>query len=419
MEELNYVLVATVASSIFLIQVAFIKSELRSIFDPLMYIILSLSFSMTLAIFLLDDVIIFLKVFLYTSFFWIGFRLVIFFRHKKNNDKLNLDISPKESKFFVLMIVSTSVCLLSNIFAWGFSVPPIFSSDPTLQKVESMVDGLGIVRRLNWGVGVFATLAALYGCIYSRKKIAFICLTVNILIALVGGGKGAFLTVIFGIGLYIYHPFLDNRGRNCSLLLGEKSFFLFLLALVPVVLIFVIQTPDAKSFFLALATRLLFFGDSLLYWGQSDLRLYFSNLFTPISYLSSILNPVSGFFRLTPYVDPIGNQFVQYTLTGAREIPVGLGPNVPFYVKGELFFGPLIAPIYSLAIGGLVAIFRLKFFSYSGISIEKYTFLSSLVVIANSLPIEDNLFISRFFDFFLLIIPIFLLSRFIFWMIKN
>jgi hypothetical protein len=102
---------------------------------------------------------------------------------------------------------------------------------------------------------------------------------------------------------------------------------------------------------------------------------------------------------------------VNTTLGSLAELDSAIGPNTPFYVKGELFFGPYGAPFYAFNVGMLFKWIRSQFFQYAGESLTRYTVLATLVVLSGALPVEDSLFVVQFFDFAIFFALIYLTAR--------
>lgn len=144
--------------------------------------------------------------------------------------------------------------------------------------------------------------------------------------------------MIFALGLYFVSPFKTAAACN-----REPTRWMLIvaafLAILPVAAVFAIENSADQSPVDALFVRLFFYGDILLYWGQADLRANFGQL-GPVEYVRDSFGSLLGMFRLIDYSTPIGNQFVQYFLPANSDFSEELGPNLPFYVRGELYFGP-------------------------------------------------------------------------------
>lgn len=182
-----------------------------------------------------------------------------------------------------------------------------------------------------------------------------------------------------------------------------------LLATIPVVTVLLIENDSPASGFVALITRLFYYGDILLYWGQSDLRVHFSKLST-MDYLRDSFGSILGMLRLIEYTSPFGNKFVKFTLSPGQEFSDWLGPNLPFYVRGELFFGPWVAPVHAFVIGLILGRVRGFFIRYRGASLLNYTLAAFAVIISIDLPVEEGLAIGKVIDFLIIYFLIYILA---------
>jgi hypothetical protein len=107
--------------------------------------------------------------------------------------------------------------------------------------------------------------------------------------------------------------------------------------------------------------------------------------------------------RLTEYSTPTGNQFVEYTLPIDAGFSERVGPNLQFYVCGELYFGPWQATFQALLIGYIVGRVRMFFVSYRGKSLLRYGPSAVLVCLVAFLPSEEGLVISQLTDLILML----------------
>jgi hypothetical protein len=121
---------------------------------------------------------------------------------------------------------------------------------------------------------------------------------------------------------------------------------------------------------------------------------------------------VLGALRLTDYGIPIGNQFVRSTLPVGTDFSESLGPNLPFYVRGELYFGAVFAPLHAFIIGVIFGYLRRRFITYRGHSLLMYSLLSFAVVLSLTLPTEEGLAVGQVFDFVILFLPIYVLTSY-------
>lgn len=378
-----------------IVQIPLLWRRVNNIADPLVFFAITSAFTLGLAYYAVDTVALYIRVILYFAFFYAGLLLATK-PLRQTSEPLMMSFGLQ--RFKVVVMISCIVFLTGNILVWMKSGVILFSDDPSLQKSISYADGFGFVRRINWGLGVFALVSALYWWILERSRVALAFLIFAILVSAVGGGKSALLPMIFSLGLYFLNPFRPVRdGKR----MPTRRILLFAagLAIIPVGAVLLIESDSPLN---ALFVRLFFSGDVLLYWGQSDLRAHFSKLGV-IDYVRDSFGSLLGMLRLIEYSTPIGNQFVQYSLPVDAEFSEWLGPNIPFYVRGELYFGPWLGIFHSLLIGYVVGRVRMLFVGYRGKSPLRYSISAVLVCIVTALPVEEGLAISQLTDFILVL----------------
>lgn len=398
------------------LQLAVVRRHVGSILDPLLYFVVTTSFALTLAVAWVDDAALVSRVIGYFASFWLGFHFVM--RACRGTVPVAQrdagELTP-DRLFPLLMVIGVLFLLAMNAAAWAASGIPVLSKDPSLQKVEALTGGLGFVRRYNWGLGVFLFIGSIYWYLFERSRLAIVCFLVVALVTILGGSKSAFLPVVFAMGLYLLRPFRNRSGRTWGEVIQRSAKYLLLLAMVPVVLVFVLESEDLSAASTALVVRLLYFGDAMLFWSKMDLRQHFMALVQPIDYPTHLLGGLLGMLRIVPYEVPLGNQFVQFSLRAGEELSGSLGPNTPFYVKGELFFGVVFAPLYAATVGAVVAAFRCAFLGVDRPTLMRYTLAASLLTLSMTLPTEDSLFMGRLGDFFLFYAPVYVLAKLLWW----
>ncbi|WP_310564650.1 hypothetical protein [Hydrogenophaga sp.] len=400
------------------IQAHVTRRHLSGILDPLTYFIVTSSFAVTLAATLVNDAYIFSRVAIYLFFFWLGFFITSPSSKNRDTTKTEHRIR-KDASFSIIITTGVLLVITANIFAWQRAGVPLFSIDPSLQKSESLKDGLGIVRRLNWGLGTFLFMGSVFWILFNQSKIAVTYLTSLALVAILNGSKSALLPIVFAIGLFLKNPFLNNKLNSIKEHTRSLSRYTLIIAAVPVLAVFLIESDDITEAAIALGTRLLYFGDALLYWSDSELRQHFKSIHPPHSYPMHLFGGILGATRLVPYSAPIGNDFVQFSLRVGQELSDSLGPNVPFYVKGEIFFGTVFAAAYSTIIGMAIAFFRRIFSQREYSNLTSYTIAATLAGLSMTLPVEDSLMINRIFDFALFLTPTIIFSRILIWSTRR
>lgn len=403
MIEDNLNILFLIVLAIILFQYILMRRQIKSVADPLAYFVITSAFSLALGCVALDDGYLLARIFTYFLCFYFGFG-VAFRRVQREFSPLEMD--SEISRFRSIVIICSLVYLALNAIVWFKSGIILLSEDPSLQKSDAYAGGWGFIRRFNWGVGVFVLIASFYWWLKERSVTAAFTVILVSLTALTGGGKSALLPLVFAIGLYIAKPFITNRGTSVAHLRRRVPLFMTI-ALVPVAIILIAEQGSAKNAFDAFVVRMFYFGDILLYWGQQTIRDEFSK-FGLLDYLSNSLGSILGALRLIEYNTPIGNQFVQATLPAGVDFAESLGPNLPFYVRGELYFGSFMAFLHAFIIGFSFGYLRRLFVVYCGHSLLRYSILAFLVVVSIMLPTEEGLAIGQAFDFIVFFIPIYI-----------
>jgi hypothetical protein len=386
------------------LQYAWLRKRIVSIADPLFYFAGTSAFALALGCFASDDPWLVLRLFVYFACFYAGFSLA---SGKPRPVPHPMRIDADLRKFRTIVLVCCTAYLALNLLLWSQSGFILLSDDPSLQKSQVYVGGFGFVRRFNWGVGTFVLIASLYLWLMERSRTAAVVVAVAIVTTWTGGAKSALIPMVFAAGLFIAKPFATPTGRNDVVRLRRIIPLLFLVACVPVAIVFTIENETIMDALVAFAIRLFSFGDVMLYWGQETVRSHFSDL-GPIDYFVNAFGSVLGALRVIDYSIPMGNQFVQFTLPAGFDFSDALGPNLPFYVSGELYFGPLIAPLHALAIGFIFGFVRRVFLRYRGRSMLMYSLLSFMVVVSIALPTDEGFAIGQIFNFALFFAPIYI-----------
>lgn len=375
-------------------QIYVLRRVLRSLADPLLFFAITSAFSLGLGVTVVDSESLYLRIVFYHIILYLGFFIGL---GRHISDAPPLSIKVDLLKFKLTLIIGCILFLLSNLIVWLHSGIVIFSDDPSLYKSAAYEGGLGFVRRINWGFGVFALIATTYWYLFRRSKDALFWLCLVILLSVSGGSKSALLPLFFALGLYFINPFLPITP---SVRVPSSKLIIYMLVLVavPVVIVFLIEQDSVASVFDAFVIRLFFYGDVLLYWGRSEIREHFMS-FGFFDYLNDSFAGILGVLRIADYKLPVGNQFVQFSLPIGSTISEAVGPNLPFYVRGELYFGPWLAPLHSLFVGWIIGRVRRSFMQYRGSSILRYSLIAFFVYLSMVMPTEEGLAVSQFLDF--------------------
>lgn len=381
------------------LQMYLLRRKINNIADPLLFFALTSAFTLGLGLHAVDSVDLYVRIVFYFCCFYTG----LFFALRKTTIVNKPLVMRSHMRHFKLIIViGSAIYLISNLIFWANFGVVILSDDPSLYKSTAYSGGFGFVRRINWGFGVFILIGATYWYLWERSKTALLCLGLGVIISISGGSKSSLIPIFFSLGLYFLNPFLPvsrfNNLPNRRLLLH-----VVLLALVPVTTVLLIEQGSLDMAFFALIQRLFYFGDILLYWGQPELRAHFSNL-GMLDYLRDSFGSILGMLRLIEYGSPMGNQFVQFTLPVGSDYSDSLGPNLPFYVRGELYLGTWFAPVHALAVGWIYGKIRRAFICYRASNLLHYTLAAFAVYVSGALPGEEGLAIGQVVDFLMIYI---------------
>lgn len=392
-----------------LIQVAIVKRHIKSIADPMTYFIVVSAFSMSMSFVASDDKGLTTRICLYFACFYVGF-LIASRQFRTRPDPWPLDKDRRQ--FRALVVVCCLVYVALNVVIWAQSGFIVFSDDPSALKNDAYTGGFGLIRRYNWSVGVFVLMASIFWWLEERSKGSAIIAALALFTSATGGGKGTLIPALFAFGLFIARPFSSTLGHRAPARIRQWLPLLFLAAGLPVATVLLIEQAQGGNALNAFVVRLFSFGDVLLYWGQESVRQHFSML-GAIDYLKSTFGSILGALRVIDYEAPIGNQFVQYTLPPGVDLSEALGPNMPFYVRGEMYLGVFLAPFHAIAVGMIFGFIRRRFMRYRGRSMLRYSLLAFAVSLSTSLPTDEALTIGQAFDFCIMFVPLYgLVSHF-------
>lgn len=383
-----------------------------SLFDPLLFFLISMSFSCVLFIETVNSLFHVINFFAAHLFFYFGFlwgtrsRL----KYKRKNIIIDTTLMPTTSqiRFLKILVMIAFVFWISvNIYALK-EVLALLSNNPTVAKSENFEGGLGWVRRINWGLGPFLLSATLVVLMFSKSKAMFaLLLVVQVFFAAMSGGKGSILGLIFTIAYLSHHPVTRNNKFIRRMRTMQPA--LIILGAVVALSVLLKEKSNLREALFGLATRFLYFGDSVLFYYQPQVYNYFDH-YNVINYLSQEFNGILGFFRLIDYQKPMG--YVMLHLDSDLDQAV-IGPNTPFYIKSTMFFGPLFGLLYSSTVGWIVASFRRKFFMVRIGDLINFILLLSIATQIFTLASESELFVNVLFDMYFWILPIVIIVKLI------
>jgi hypothetical protein len=304
----------------------------------------------------------------------------------------NRDIRIAEYTVFLLFLL----ILFADIWLGTVAGFPALSNDPSSSKVTVYAGGLGLVRRINTGVGIFVPAGALLLAIRGKHKALFgVLFGVCAILASLSGSKGALFSFLQIIGYVVYRR--DLISNQVAKRLRLISIVLVVAAVFLGVAVLYVVTQDWSLAAGGLLRRILLQGDVIIYYYDPRVFPHFTSL-GPLDYIYMILNPVLGGVRLVPYQFPLGFQMVTYYLGNPYASEFAFGPNTPFFVVGHAYFGSFFGVIYCGAVGYLVARLRSLFLKAKNVSPLRLIWLLALAVLVYNLPVEVNLFTSPLMD---------------------
>jgi hypothetical protein len=371
-----------------------------SVVDPLNVFIISQVCSCVLAILVIHEPALLCQFFAAQAAFYVGFRL----SRSRRSRSLCVDWSSGE-----IQIVETAIAVLfvgwvvANVYV-GLTVGlPLFSGHASEAKVQTFREGLGFVKRLNGGAGLLVTAGSLILAILGTHRRVFAGIFVaSLLVSTLDASKGSALLSVFLIGYA-----LKKEGLVPELLkprIRRATVALFVFACSIALYILSVDRGDLPAGVAGLFTRILFYGDVVLYYYQPDMMYYLKRL-GPIDFLLSEINPMLGEFRLAPYQPPLGVLMVTHSL-GNETLATLFGPNTQFFVRGHIYFGSVCGTLYAAAVGWVVGRVRRWFFETDGA--KPFALISALTMAVRifTLPVEEPYCIGLIFDTFLPIILI-------------
>lgn len=383
-----------------LVHVAVLRRLTTTLFDPVCYVALAGVFTLGISHVVAPGAPE-AMVWLSYALFWLG---VLIVAPKLGSVAATAAPAAPGPEIVLRLVVAMSVLLVvaMNLWFWLSAGIPAFSDNPTLAKGELYQGSFGFVRRLNWGLGVFALFGSLL--LYFRHATAiWLIATVMLLgVAALGGGKGSLLNAVFVVGLTMAHPRSSIDGARARL--GRRALItLSPLAVVAALAILLVEAGSPSGALQRLLIRLFYFGDIMLYWSDADIRREFLSLYRPADYPGHLLNPLLGLFRIVEYKSPIGNDIVSYSLGVGEEISAVLGPNTPFYIMGPIFFGPAGGLVYAFLTGCVFGWLRRCFVRASIARPLSFCTWGAILIVAVALPTQDDLFVGMVGD---LLIPL-------------
>jgi hypothetical protein len=239
----------------------------------------------------------------------------------------------------------------------------------------------------------------------TRKRLFLVALLILLLISVSGGAKSSvlvYITILAFLGQF------ESLSQTVAFKKINKLKIPLLVSGVTLALLIIgSNTASLGDSILGLGIRFLYFGDIIFYYYNTDAVTHFQQLGF-IDFVKYELNPFLGILRIAPYLSPLSFEMVQYSFMNNEVLDVVTGPNLPYYVKGHLFFGAFGGLIYSFIIGAFIAKLRNLMFSKQ-LSYSRYIIILFINLSAFSFAQDSAYTLSVLFDTFLFsLVPLFL-----------
>ncbi|MFC4233115.1 O-antigen polymerase [Parasediminibacterium paludis] len=398
---------------LFLLFFLLYKKFIFSIFDPLFFFLITQAFSVELSILTLNS-LYFLHIIFCELFFFLGFIVLAPSKRKFKHIEIGhlLKVTSSSLEYLnVFLNISLIIIIISNIYLFSQSGIILLAKDPSESKVTTFSEGggLGVVRRINWGVLYFSGLISVFLYLKTNKTSYLIKFLIIIFVSSLSGSKGALLFYIQAL------PFFAILYKGKSVFNKIKKLIYVLIPVSCALVLYILFTisKDVDATFFALGYRFLYFGDAILfYYDQYSLKHFTS--YSMLNFLWDELSSPLALFRLTNYEIPLGYKLVMFR-ENINTIPV-FGPNVPFYVKGHIYFGYFGALLYSFSLGIIVGYLRRYFYlllmrlKESVTSIFAFVFIIFINLLLFGIAQDSTLFFGTLFDTIIFSIPILVLT---------
>ena len=299
-------------------------------------------------------------------------------------------IAERTIGFLFLMLV------VANVWLGVAGTFPLFTDDPVNAKFTVYTGGLGLVRRVNFAIGMFVPAGALLLTAKGKHKALFAILFAACMpITALNGSKGPLLMFLQLIGYVLFKPELvqgkmRKRLGFLSILLVGASIFLGVFVLF-------IVSKDWQLATLSLLERLLHNADAVIYYYDPRVLPYMKSL-GPLDFLSTITTPILGELHLAPYKADLGHQMILEYFNFSPMADDISGPNTNFFVVGHVYFGSFFGVVYCAAVGYFLGWMRGLFLRARKASPLRLTWFLSLAVLVYNLPTEVDLFTSPLVD---------------------
>lgn len=393
----------------FLIYFLAYRRYIYSILDPLFIYVFTISFSSVLIIYTLSDQPAYvIHFFLCHIFLYVGFLITVYWLRDYSKQELPIKIPSQFFDFETLRIVVYllfAFYFLANVVLFYTTGFALLNDDPTIAKVENFTKGFGIIRKINTSIGSFLTAGLLFFILAKLRWIDIFALFIVIILTALEGSKSSLLRILITFVLLGNHPLFLHRNE----ILNKIKLVIPLGILAVLGVFFTVlfkENSDYEQVVFAFVRRLLYGADATLYFYMPVNEQYFAQ-FHFWQYPSHLFNQILGFLRLVMSNEAFGNIMVANAFPNMTGTIVG--PNTPYYIEGQIFFGYYGAFIYSAVVGGCYAFIRQYFFFAKYYSAFWLIIICCICQQASGLYVEVTMFITSAFDTFFFVLPVYLI----------
>lgn len=404
---------------ILLLSLFLIKNYIRSITEPIVFIIFTQSFSLGL-VFIQNNfnayffLILFNYIILISSFYIFYYSLL---SNKKNTSKIAVNYVNVNQSFLnikVFAIIASLLLIIFNLKHIYTTGAAIFSDNISEAKTTNFNDGGGIIRRLNWSLLYFVIMINFFIFYHLKVKLFKLLFFSLIILQILGGNKGALVSVIF-----LLSSMMVNKTFNDSLSYFNRKIKIYLpISIFFAIFILFLSSDTLEKAFDHFIIRLLYFGDVNIYLSDDNVINYFNNWGVK-EFIDYLFNSFTGMIGLVSYNQPIGTIMVSIYNGGNLNFSANLGPNLPYYATGIIFFGTYGSFILSFLIGFFLAYIKFRCEEYNGNNIWGLFIFSYLYFMMYTLTQDPIAFFGRIFDSIILITPILIISIILTTIIKK
>ena len=316
-------------------------------------------------------------------FFWIGFAFAGKSPTGNSTIRFSEDALLELEIVLLLAFVIISIANLYLGFTAGF---PLLSGRPSEAKVDTYTGGLGMIRHLDQGPYLFLCCGCILLIAISRRPmLPMIMLFISSTFVALSGSKGALLPILFVMAFVINHKGLVE-SQKYSTKLRKLAIPSFGASLAVATTVLIKENGGIAQGFMVLMRRILLFGDVILFYYPRRGGIPELMNAGPWDYVHYLVDPFLAMFRIVDYgsIHPALGTIIS-------NMEIGFGPNAQYFVRADIFFGPIGGCVYCLAIGYLTGLFRRQFFAFHTRSAILFTFSLLFAVSALNLPFESSL----------------------------